>query len=289
MGLAINPVTNTIYVTSNNGSYVVQAVNGVTNTITASISDPYYPAFQGLMANSVTNKIWQISNPVVVIDGATNTVTSVAGTSGTFGALNTVTNYAYIAAPNNVFVISGAPAGPAFSASPSPLAFGSQTEDTTSSAKTLTVTNSGTSNLSITTVTAGGTNKADFIIGTDTCSNATVAAGKTCSVSVEFAPSTTSAESATLTFADNASGSPQVINLTGTGVAPIATASTTALTTSATSVAIGKSVTFTATVSPASGTPTPTGTVTFKDGSTTLGTGTLNSSECGHIQRFLSG
>ena len=277
-GLAVNPVTNTIYVTSNNGSYVVQAVNGVTNTITASISDPYYPAFQGLMANSVTNKIWQISNPVVVIDGAANTVTSVAGTSGTVGALNTVTNYAYIAAPNNVFVISGTPAGPAFSASPNPLAFGNQTEDTASAAKTLTVTNTGTSDLTITTVTAGGTNKADFIVGTDTCANATVSAGKTCSLSIEFAPSTTTAESATLTFADNASGSPQAVTLTGTGVAPVATASTTALTASATSVAIGTSVTFTATVSPAAGTPTPTGSVTFKDGSITLGTGTLNSS-----------
>jgi hypothetical protein len=39
----------------------------------------------------------------------------------------------------------------------------------------------------------------------------------------------------------------------------------------------GSSVTFTATVKAGSG-PTPTGSVTFKDGSTTLGTGTLNAS-----------
>ncbi len=37
-----------------------------------------------------------------------------------------------------------------------------------------------------------------------------------------------------------------------------------------------QSVTFTATVSPSSGTTTPTGTVTFLDGTTTLGTGTLD-------------
>src|SRR5262249_24314576 len=50
--------------------------------------------------------------------------------------------------------------------------------------------------------------------------------------------------------------------------------STTAVTSSANPSVFGQSVTFTATVSataPASG--TPTGTVTFKDGSTTLGTG----------------
>ena len=179
---------------------------------------------------------------------------------------------------SNVYVISGAASGPAFSASPSPLAFGNQTENTTSSREDPDVTNTGTTDLTITTVTAGGTNKADFILGSDTCASATVSAGKTCTISVEFAPSTTAAESATLTFADNASSSPQVVNLTGTGVAAVATASTTALSASATSVVVGASVTFTATVTPTSGTPTPTGTITFKDGSTTLGTVTLNSS-----------
>jgi hypothetical protein len=40
--------------------------------------------------------------------------------------------------------------------------------------------------------------------------------------------------------------------------------------------ALGQAVTFTATVKPASGTGTPTGTVTFNDGATVLGTGTLS-------------
>ena len=281
-GLAINPVTNTIYVTGYlSSSLVVQAMNGATNTITASITDPSSPSYEGLMVNSVTNQVWQVSSPAEVIDGATNTITSVTGTSGltvVMGALNTTTNYAYLAGYGNAYVINGAASGPVFSAAPSPLAFGNQTEDTTSAAKTLTVTNTGTTDLTITTVTAGGTNKADFILGSDTCASSTVSAGKTCTISVEFAPSTTAAESATLSFADNASNSPQVVNLTGTGVAPVATASTATLSASATSVAVGASVTFTATVTPASGTPTPTGTVTFKDGATTLGTGTLNSS-----------
>ncbi len=45
-----------------------------------------------------------------------------------------------------------------------------------------------------------------------------------------------------------------------------------------TTVSAGTSVTLTATVAPAAGSGTPTGTVTFQKGSTTLGTGTLNSS-----------
>jgi len=286
--LAVNPVSNTIYLSTyntSNASDSIQVISGSTNTITASISDssasgPF--ALGTLLVNSVTNKIWMASSPVVIIDGATNSTTSVAGTgttgSVTLGALNTATNYAYMAEPNNVFVINGAAAGPAFSASPSPLPFPNQTQGTTSSAMTLTVTNVGTTDLSITTVTAGGTNVADFPVGSDSCANSTVAAGKTCTVSVQFEPSTTGSESATLTFADNAPNSPQSVTFTGTGVAPVATATTTTLSASATSVAVGTSVTLTATVKPASGTPTPTGTVTFIDGANTLGTGTLNGS-----------
>jgi Bacterial Ig-like domain (group 3)/FG-GAP-like repeat/FG-GAP repeat len=61
-----------------------------------------------------------------------------------------------------------------------------------------------------------------------------------------------------------------------TAAAPPATvATTTALTSSANSVAAGQSVTLTATVTAASGSTSPSGTVTFLDGTTTLGTGTL--------------
>jgi hypothetical protein len=57
-------------------------------------------------------------------------------------------------------------------------------------------------------------------------------------------------------------------------IAPLAT--TTALAVSATQVTVGQSVTFTATVSPQSGANVAAGTVTFLDGTTTLGTAPLN-------------
>jgi hypothetical protein len=53
-------------------------------------------------------------------------------------------------------------------------------------------------------------------------------------------------------------------------------ATTTTLASSVNPSVFGQSVTFTATVAPVTGTNTPGGTVTFKDGATTLGTGTLN-------------
>ena len=55
-------------------------------------------------------------------------------------------------------------------------------------------------------------------------------------------------------------------------------ASTTTLSASATHIATGQSVAFTATVAPQAGSNIPTGTVTFKDGSTILGTAKLNGS-----------
>ena len=55
-------------------------------------------------------------------------------------------------------------------------------------------------------------------------------------------------------------------------------ATTTSLGASATQITPGQAVTFTATVAPVSGSGTPTGSVTFSDGATQIGTGTLNSS-----------
>lgn len=282
--LAVNSVTDKVYVTvsnTSNGASTLQVLDGSTNLLSGSIALPAgNPYATQILVNSVTNKIWLTTSPVTVIDGVSNAATSVTGTSATInvGALNTATNYAYLAGPNTVYVISGAVAGPAFSAAPSPLAFGNQTEGTTSGAMTLTVTNTGTTGLSISSVMLGGTDMTDFPVATDACIGATVAAGKTCTVSVSFSPSTTAGESATLTFTDNAADSPQAVMLTGKGVAPVATASTTTLSASATSVAVGSSVTLTASVSPASGTPTPTGSVDFKEGSTTLCTSALNGS-----------
>jgi arabinogalactan endo-1,4-beta-galactosidase len=71
----------------------------------------------------------------------------------------------------------------------------------------------------------------------------------------------------------NASSISAAVSVTVTAVQ-----TTTALTSSASSAPTGTSLTFTATVTGTS-TPGPTGSVTFKDGATTLGSGILNASE----------
>jgi hypothetical protein len=63
-----------------------------------------------------------------------------------------------------------------------------------------------------------------------------------------------------------------------TSTPPVTQPSSTALKTSAATVVAGQSLTLTAPVTATSGSTVPTGTVTFSDGSTSLGTGTLNAS-----------
>jgi len=90
----------------------------------------------------------------------------------------------------------------------------------------LTVTNSGTAALDITVPqTFTGFNSFDFTVASGTtCTNGTmVAPGDSCTINVTFTPLTTSAESATLSLFDNASGSPQTVPLSGG--APLASVS----------------------------------------------------------------
>src|SRR5207237_2305444 len=95
-------------------------------------------------------------------------------------------------------------------------------------AQAVTLTNSGSASLSINSIAIAGTNSADFA-QTNNCGSS-VAAGGSCTINVTFAPTTSGARSATLTVADNASGSPQTASLAGTGVAPSVALSPTSLT-----------------------------------------------------------
>jgi hypothetical protein len=79
----------------------------------------------------------------------------------------------------------------------------------------VTLTNTGTTTDSVTALTLGGADPADFaLVGQDTCT--ALAAGASCVVQVFFAPNALGVRQATLTPVDG-SASPPVIVLTGTG------------------------------------------------------------------------
>jgi hypothetical protein len=104
---------------------------------------------------------------------------------------------------------------PAVSLSPTSLAFGNQPVDMTSTAQIVTLSNTGNGALSITSLAPTGANAGDFG-ATDTCGTS-VAAGANCTIAVMYTPSVTGSETASLSIADNASGSPQTVSLSGAG------------------------------------------------------------------------
>jgi hypothetical protein len=101
------------------------------------------------------------------------------------------------------------------------LTFGSQNVGSPSAPQTVTVTNTGTANLTISTATVSGTNPGDFATSADLCSGATVAPSSTCTINVTFTPSAAGSRSASLIFTDIAPNSPQSVSLSGTGTAQL--------------------------------------------------------------------
>ena len=115
----------------------------------------------------------------------------------------------------NVFVGTTASA-PVVSLSPTSLSFGNHQVNTTSAAQTVTLKNSGNAALTIKGIGLSGPNSGDFH-QQNTCPNP-LEAGASCTISVTFTPTAEGTRSASLAIADNASGSPQSVTLSGTGV-----------------------------------------------------------------------
>jgi hypothetical protein len=155
--------------------------------------------------------------------------------------------------------------------------FGHQLVGAQSAAQTLTIANDGNAvhSLTLNGFTLTG-DSADFTVTPDAaCTPVQVVnPNASCNVAVTFAPVHAGLRAAVLQIANDSAHSTLSVSLSGTGDPP---ATTTALVSSVNPSSFGQSVTFTATVS--SGTAAkPTGSVTFKDGATTLGTGSLNAS-----------
>jgi IMP cyclohydrolase len=106
---------------------------------------------------------------------------------------------------------------PLASLSASSLSFGNQKTGTTSTAKTITVTNTGTTTLAFSGLSISG-NFAIASSGT-TCKSTTSLAPTTgkCTINVTFTPTTKGSKTGTLKITDNAKNSPQSISLSGNG------------------------------------------------------------------------
>jgi len=110
-------------------------------------------------------------------------------------------------------------AGQSVSVSPTSLSFSNQVVNTASSVQKVTLKNGQTVALAISNI---ATTLSDFS-QTNNCpiSPSTLAAGKSCTISVVFKPAALGARKGSLNVTDNATNSPQSVALSGTGIAAV--------------------------------------------------------------------
>jgi hypothetical protein len=146
---------------------------------------------------------------------------------------------------------------------PTALSFATQNVGTSGTSQNVTLTNSGSAILKISSIVIIGPNSGDFS-QQNNCGSSVIAAA-TCTITVTFDPTAPGPRSGSVSISDNGLGSPQTIQLSGTGLALATTTTIASLTNPS---AFGQYVIFMATVA-SQGSGTPTGTVTFAYGSTT--------------------
>jgi hypothetical protein len=179
--------------------------------------------------------------------------------------------------------------GPSLMILPNAINFGNQAVNTVSAPQPVTLTNFGDTPITFpanafatsTQPSIPGTSaaSAQFSLAGTTCGS-TLALHASCVVNLQFQPTTAQSEPGTLVITDNARANPQTIELVGVGVQSGSMPTATTLTSSLNPANTGQSITFTATVAgTTSNSPLPTGSVTFFDGPTSLGSGPLNGSD----------
>jgi len=119
-------------------------------------------------------------------------------------------------APTSSQTVTLSGTGTQISLSPVSLNFGTVAVGTATAAKSVTVTNVGTTPVTFTDVSVTGTNPDDYEISANTCGTSLAAIGS-CTVSVRFKPTAAATQKATLRMADNGGGSPQTASLSGVG------------------------------------------------------------------------
>jgi hypothetical protein len=163
-------------------------------------------------------------------DGAGNDyvvgVTSSSDFSVTAGVYQPSCN-SCVEGSSNTFVAELAIPFPAVTLSPMSVNFGNQPVGVPSSPISVTLTNSGTDSLLITSIV-----DANGFSQTNNCPVAPtpLTATESCTINVTFTPTSPGAANDTLTITDDAAGSPQMVPLTGVGAEPVVSLSPTSLT-----------------------------------------------------------
>ena len=192
---------------------------------TGIVGVPYTPIALFTASGGVSPYTWSATDlPAgLSIDKSTGVISGTPTASGEFLVTVTVTD----SLNNSVFALSPltvTPPAPIANLSPTSLTFGPQASGTASAAQTVTLSNTGSALLNLSGTGLGisisGANATDFTQTSPSCGTS-VAAGGNCAISVTFTPSLSAgSETAELNVADNASGTPQQVQLSGFALPP---------------------------------------------------------------------
>ncbi len=105
--------------------------------------------------------------------------------------------------------------GPAIYVSPSTLNYGLEGLRTTSAYQTITLTNTGGSTVTFSSITLTGANAKDYVM-TNYCGSS-LSASLSCTLQVAFGPTSRGIRTAAISIIDNAPASPQTVSLSGSG------------------------------------------------------------------------
>lgn len=160
----------------------------------------------GVTAGFSPNPATSTSTLTLTASGTATTGTVTVTITGTSGSLTGTTT---VSLTVNPFVT-----GPSVTVSPTSLTWGTVPLNQTGAKKVVTLTNTGTTILDISSITTSG----DFSQTTSPLPcGSTLAAGKSCKIDVTFTPTQLGVRTGTLTLTDNSPSSPQTVALSGTG------------------------------------------------------------------------
>ncbi len=262
---------DTLYNSSTSAVLTQTVVANATSTSVVSSTNPSALNQSVIFTATVTSAGGTPTGTVTFMDGSTTLGT------GTLNGSGQTTYSTTVLTPGNHSITANYSGDGNFSAGSSPVLTQTVNLGTSSTAVTSSANPSGVGQAVTFTATVSGiiiqpTGTVTFIDGTTTLGTANLNA----SGQATFTTSTLAAGSHSITavYGGNSFYNSSTSNLLIQAVNQNTT--TTSVTSSANPSNLGESVTFTASVVAGSG--VPTGTVTFKDGATTLGTGTLNGS-----------
>ncbi len=204
--LTANPTSVTVVQgTSSASTITVVPVNGFTGSVT--LSNSSLPS--GVTASFSPNPTTSTSTLTFTASSSATTGTSTVTVTGVSGSLTHSVN---------VSLTVSQPTGGVLTVTPTSLTWTKTQVGLTGAAKTVTVKNIGGTAVTFSSITVSG-DYALVAVAPKLACGSSLAAGKSCQVKVSFTPTQGGTRTGTLTFTDNAPNSPQVVGLTGTGVA----------------------------------------------------------------------